>query len=83
MIVRSNISIRYVVRTIWGVCVSGIYMLRLDISWQHLEDDCKLKWFLCALRAQSWEVYISIKYPVVLDIGCQQFGEYNSVGYIC
>ena len=29
------------------------------------------------------EVYIFIKYPVVLDIGCQQFGEYNSVGYIC
>ena len=71
MIVRSNISIRYVVRTIWGVCVSGIYMLRLDISWQHLEDDCKLKWFLCALRAQSW-----VMYNCVLDITCQQFGEY-------
>ena len=61
----------------------NVHILRLDKTRQHLGDDCKLKGFLCALRAQSWEVYISIKYPVVLDIGCQQFGEYNSVGYIC
>ena len=31
--------------TIWGVYVSWIYMLILDISCQHLGDDCKLEGF--------------------------------------
>ena len=33
-------------------------MLILDIPCQQFGDKCKLQGFLCALRAQGWEVYI-------------------------
>ena len=48
-----------------GIYLGGLYMLIMDISCQHLGDDCKLKGFLCALRAQSWGIYIFENYHFI------------------
>ena len=42
----------------------------------------QVRGFLCALRAQGWEVYIYKKYLVVLDTCCQQLrDECKSEGF--
>ena len=45
-----QLCIGYNLPTIWGICVSGIYMLRLDILCQHLGEDCNLKGIMSHLR---------------------------------
>ena len=57
-------------------------MLVLDISCQHLGDDCKLEGFCVPFGHRVWNVHLW-KYIFVLDICCQPFGEYMSVEYIC
>ena len=64
--------------TIWGVYISWRYMLILDISCQHLGDDCKLEGFCVPFGHRVWNVHLW-KNIFVLDICCQQFGEYVSV----
>ena len=68
--------------TIWGVYISWRYMLILDISCQHLGDDCKLEGFCVPFGHRVWNVHLW-KYIFVLDICCQQFGEYVSLECIC
>ena len=53
--------------TIWGVYVSWIYMLILDISCQHLGDDCKLEGFCVPFGHRVGNVHLW-KYIFVLDI---------------
>ena len=76
--------------TIWGVYVSWIYML-LDISCQHLGDECKLEGFCVPFGHRVGEItflriYICIGYmtPIIvfvtwiymiLDISCQHLGD--------
>ena len=53
------ICIGYMLPTIWGVCVSWIYMLVLDISCQHLGDECKLEGFCVPFGHRVGECTIS------------------------
>ena len=49
------ICIGYMMPTIWGVYVTWRYMLILDISCQHLEDECKLEGFCVPFRHRVWK----------------------------
>ena len=79
-------SIAYMLPTIWGIYVSWIYSLVLDISCQHLGDECKLEgfcvpfghrvgkyifWDFILVANIFQEVYISWIYMLVLDISHQ------------
>ena len=76
------ICIEYMLPTMWGVYVSWKYMLILDISCQHLGDECKLEDF-CWISCKRFGKYMSLEFYIfVLDICCQQLREYISVGYI-
>ena len=55
------ICIGYVLLTIWGIYVSWIYVLVLDISCQHLGDKCKLVvknqeklWKMMKTQGKQW-----------------------------
>ena len=61
--------------------VPNIYMLVLDILYQHLGDECKLEGF-CVSGTGLGNVHF-LKCIFVLDICCQQFGEHMTVEYIC
>ena len=78
--------IEYMLQTIRGVCVSWIYMLILDISCQHLGDECKLEGFCVPEKMYIfkyiylyiftiWGVCVSWIYMLVLDISCQHLGD--------
>ena len=54
--------------TIWGVCISWIYMLVLDISCQHLGDECKLEGFCVPFGHKVGE--------------CTILEMYNCIGYM-
>ena len=57
-------------------------MLIMDISCQHLGDDCNLEGFFVPFEHRVGECTF-LKITILLDICCQQFGEYMSVEYIC
>ena len=56
-------------------------MLTMDISCQLLGDACKLKGFLCALRARGWEIFMFRNdffgglHMLIMDISCQNLGD--------
>ena len=79
--IQMSICIGNMLPTIWGVCISWIYMLVLDISCQHLGDECKLDGFCVPFGHRVGECTF-LKFIFLLDIWCQQFGEYMSVEYI-
>ena len=60
----------------------GLYMLIMDISCQHLGDDCNLEGFFVPFGHTVGECTF-LKIAILLDICCQQFGAYVSVEYIC
>ena len=76
------ICIGYMMPTIWGEYVTWRYMLILDISCQHLGDECKLGGFCVPFGHGVGECKL-LEYIFVLDIWCQQFGEYMSLEDIC
>ena len=63
--VEINICIEYMLPTIWGVYDSGKYMLILDISCKHLEDECKLEGF-CVPGHR-------VDLPITSDISSKEF----------
>ena len=65
-----------------GIYLGGLYMLIMDISCQHLGDDCNLEGFFVPFGHRVGECTF-LKITILLDISCQQFGEYVSVEYIC
>ena len=68
--------------TIWGINVSWIYTWVLDISGRHLGAACIVGVSVRPLGAVLGNINL-LKYIFVLNICCQQFGEYMSVEYIC
>ena len=67
-------------------------MLIMDISCQHLGDDCNLEGFFvpfghrvgeCTFLKITILVDICLFITILFDICCQQFGEYVSVENIC
>ena len=61
------ICIGYMMPTIWGVYVTWRYMLILDISCQHMGDECKLEGFCVPFghrvgECTYLEIYICIGY---------------------
>ena len=65
-----------------GIYLGGLYMLIMDISCQHLGDDCNLEGFFVPYGHTVGECTF-LKIAILLDICCQQFGAYVSVEYIC
>ena len=63
-----EICIGNMLPTIWGVCISWIYMLVLDISCQHLGDECKLDGFCVPFGHKVGE--------------CTFLEMYNCIGYM-
>ena len=51
-----------------------IYMLALNISCQHLGDECKLEGF-CAPFGRRVGEYTFLNIMLVLNISCQQWGD--------
>ena len=60
--------------TIWGVYDSGKYMLILDISCQHLGDECKLEGF-CVPFGHRVGIFRNIYLDWIFDA--------NNLGSIC
>ena len=70
----------------WEIYIRWVYLLVMDISCQHLGDECKLEGFLVPFGHRVgkyifwgyyifWEIYISWIYLLVMDISCQHLGD--------
>ena len=69
----------------WGIYLSSIYILVLDIYCQQLGNICKFNLYIWywIYSANNWGMYVSWIYELVLDIYCQQLGDICQLEVVC